>query len=499
MSDVVTEPGPTAARDSAGFFSDVLEGAPLTPLLVVVPAPLADPLRALRHLRKQDAWLLSRGASATGPSEVMLGLGSAWHAELRGGERLDTLRDELGQERALTRLVHPQAAASLAERLPLAFFGLAFAVGSATDEPWCDHGDGQLSSPRWTYLREGDEAVLAWSSGPRWSRQAEVARGELDAILAALAATLPTPGRPRAVGVERVSGERWAEHVEAARAAIGRGELHKVVAARRTIVSTARDLVPEEILAALPEAGATRFLVRRGTTTFLGATPELLFRRRGELVVTEALAGTRASSGEAAERGLLASRKDLDEHEPVLRAIVDALESLGARVETDAAPRIKHVANLVHLRTEIRATLGRRLGPTDLLRALHPTPAVGGAPSSAALAWIAAHERPRGWYAGPLGWVDARGDSDVHVALRSGVVRGARAWIYAGGGIVASSEPSAEYRETELKMAPLLRAVGAEPLLPAERSTTVERAGERAEARAERADVRPEQVAERSA
>jgi len=74
VSDVVTEPGQTAARDAAGFFTEELQNAPLSPLLVVVPAPLADPLRALRHLRKQDAWLLSRSASAAGPVESLLGL-----------------------------------------------------------------------------------------------------------------------------------------------------------------------------------------------------------------------------------------------------------------------------------------------------------------------------------------------------------------------------------------------------------------------------------------
>lgn len=96
-----------------------------------------------------------------------------------------------------------------------------------------------------------------------------------------------------------------------------------------------------------------------------------------------------------------------------------------------------------------------------LAAALHPTPAVGGVPAEAALAHIAAHEpHARGWYAGPIGWIDARGDAEVGVALRSGLVRGASAWIYAGAGIVEGSEPGAEWEETELKLRPLREAIG---------------------------------------
>jgi isochorismate synthase EntC len=97
----------------------------------------------------------------------------------------------------------------------------------------------------------------------------------------------------------------------------------------------------------------------------------------------------------------------------------------------------------------------------DLVDALHPTPAVGGVPTASALDWIATHEpAPRGWYAGPVGWFDAAGDGEFAVALRSGLLVGNRAYVYAGAGIVAESDADAEYAETDLKQRALLGALG---------------------------------------
>jgi isochorismate synthase len=490
IDTVAAEPGepraeaPYDAQGVARFLEEALMLCPDGPVLVIVPAPVGDPLGALRRLRRQDAWLLSRSASSGEPAEVVLGVGSAGGRRLVGEARLAQLGEELATggalARALTRHVHPASRSALVERLPLQFVGLAFAPGAAEDEPWRELGDGRVVTPRWTYLREGEHAVLAWAGTARWRGQPPVVRGQLEALVAALSAPSPRPrARPQLVGDERGSPDGYEAHVRTALSAIARGELEKVVTARRAAIATGVDLVAEDVLAALPEAGATRFLVRVGGTTFVGATPERLFRKRGRQLATEALAGTRASAGESAERVLLASDKDHDEHAPVRRAIVTSLEAVGARVRAETTPRIKRVANLVHLRTAITAELPAELDAAGLLAALHPTPAVAGSPAREALAWIARHEAPRGWYAGPLGWVDARGDAELLVALRAAVVRGARAWIYAGGGIIAGSDPASEYAETELKMTPLLRAVGAEPQLGVEPSQEPSRNVER--------------------
>jgi isochorismate synthase len=426
--------------------------------VIVLPAPLLDARAIVRASRKCETWWLEQPAVGEEPSGTLLGLGVAEASALAASG--ETVLDEhVRAARRWPRVVHPSADPALAERLPLVVFGHAFAAGASSEEPWSEHRDGRAVSPRWTYLREGDRAVLVFTASEEpWRGRAAIVAAELETLLAP-----PRDRGPREVGrveLDPSGPAAFHDRVEAARAAIGRGALTKVVCSRRASVSAERDLEPTDVLDRLAPSAALRFLVRRGSSVLVGATPERLFRKDGRRVSTEALAGTRAEGTTLSEQALLGSAKDNAEHAPVVEAIVARLCQLGAAVRADASPRLKRAANVVHLRTAIEAELPEGTSAVALLDALHPTPAVGGTPREAAEAFIQAHEPPRGWYSGPLGWIDARGDADVHVMLRCGVLRGARAWVFAGGGIVASSDPHAEHAETELKMAPLLRALG---------------------------------------
>jgi menaquinone-specific isochorismate synthase len=119
-----------------------------------------------------------------------------------------------------------------------------------------------------------------------------------------------------------------------------------------------------------------------------------------------------------------------------------------------------HVRNLIHLNTPIRGQLRDGAHPVDILETLHPTPAVGGVPRHESIRWIVEHEQsPRGWYTGPIGWIDTAGDATFRVAIRCGVVEPGVAHVYTGAGIVADSNPAAEYHETSLKQRPFLRAL----------------------------------------
>ncbi len=150
-------------------------------------------------------------------------------------------------------------------------------------------------------------------------------------------------------------------------------------------------------------------------------------------------------------------------------AVVDAVRAaLGATVDASpaaAAPELLVLRNVIHLRTpRFEVAVGPSTHVLDLVARLHPTPAVAGAPREAALSWLAAREPiGRGWYAGAVGWFDARGEGSFRVAIRSGVVAGARAWLYAGAGIVRGSDPSREYAEVRAKLAPMLEALEAQP------------------------------------
>src|SRR5262249_41625841 len=147
----------------------------------------------------------------------------------------------------------------------------------------------------------------------------------------------------------------------------------------------------------------------------------------------------------------------------VVEQIGEALRPLADGLTVSGRPRARQVGNIYHLETPISANLREDVEITDVIEALHPTPAVGGLPMREAADWSTAHEAaPRGWYAGGVGWLDANGDGTIAVAIRSGVVTDDRAYIYTGAGIVDASDPDAEYEETALKQGAFLRALGLE-------------------------------------
>jgi len=157
------------------------------------------------------------------------------------------------------------------------------------------------------------------------------------------------------------------------------------------------------------------------------------------------------------------SGKDLREHRWVVDHIADALAGIADHVHHPAEPRIRALANVVHLHTPVVGRLARGRGIADVAAALHPTPAVGGVPTGAALRFLAEHEAlDRGLYAGVVGWV-GDGCAELAMALRSALIRGRRARIFVGAGIVDGSSPDAEWEETELKARALLEALGAPP------------------------------------
>jgi len=261
--------------------------------------------------------------------------------------------------------------------------------------------------------------------------------------------------------------------VEAALEAIARGELTKVVLARRIDASFARPIDPVITLRRLSQAepACTVFAVLDGRRGFLGATPELLVRRIGTRVESHPLAGTALLPGDrlrdaAAARALARSPKDLAEHAAVVSAVRDVLVPRCTALEPTPQPEVVRLRTIAHLGTWLRGTLGAApaTDALSLAAALHPTPAVAGAPTPAALALLARLEPTgRGRYAGPVGWMDARGDGAFFVGIRSAEVAATRASVYAGAGIVAGSDPKEELAETTLKLTTALDALIGSP------------------------------------
>lgn len=345
------------------------------------------------------------------------------------------------------------------------FGGFAFEPGSLGDG-FAPFGDACFVLPRFCYERRAASAALSLVLSRAELSNRERAR-EWVAQLLALGeriATLPAASgtRVQPVRVNDVSAESWADLVSDILARIAAGEASKIVAARRVEFRFPRPLDVPATLQSLHEQarGSTCFAFRQGSSTFLGASPERLVRKHDRSVESEALAGTFRTDGLALAAELLRSPKEHDEHTPVLAAIASALEPLCSKLEYPAQPEMRELPDLLHLRTPINGTLKKPAHVLELVERLHPTPAVGGVPTPVALDWIRRREPgERGWYAGPVGWFDGAGDGDFQVALRSGLVEGSRATLFAGGGIVRGSEPHAEFAETELKLRALFGAL----------------------------------------
>lgn len=251
--------------------------------------------------------------------------------------------------------------------------------------------------------------------------------------------------------------------------------LQKVVLARALELVAESPLDPLSVLHRLIGADheATAYLADlspagRGGAVLVGASPELLVARRGEMVTCQPFAGSAPRSPDpaadaAAGAALAASAKNRHEHQLVVDTMRDALAPLCSQLDVAAEPQLSRTAALWHLSTPIRGTL-RRSSTTalDLALALHPTPAVGGVPTAAAVDLITEVEGDRGFYAGAVGWCDARGDGRWVVAIRGAEVSADRrhALAQAGGGIVAESDPDEEVAETTTKFRTILSALG---------------------------------------
>ena len=276
------------------------------------------------------------------------------------------------------------------------------------------------------------------------------------------AVPVPEPGvAPTRYTVRAVQSRPWWDGaVAGALAAIAEHGIEKVVLAREVTVDADADFDVRTVLRRLRAQQPGCFVYADGG--FVGATPELLVRRHGRRIESRPMAGT-APGSVAAEvaRTLAASNKDAREHRFVVDAVRDALSPVTSALDVSEVPEVEHFGNLAHLVTPIRGDLADpSLDALSLARRLHPSPAVGGTPTDAALRVIDALEPfDRGPYAGPVGWVDARGDGAFAVALRGAQLDGTHAVLRAGAGIVAGSDPEAEWLETAAKFEPMLRAL----------------------------------------
>ena len=364
---------------------------------------------------------------------------------------------------------------------PRLFGGFAFNDDFLPDNTWAAFHPAHFILPHYQFVRIGKEAWLTINALIPLADDPEHSLPILQEALAARRDVLVETGDWRLEAEQKtpisslqslsypMPRDEWARLINAVRQDIAATELKKVVLARvceakfdgRIDIYRALDYLNDHY------ADCYRFVFEpRPFHTFLGATPELLAKVEGRTLTTMSLAGSIRRSPDPLEdaalgQQLMESAKDRHEHEVVVMSILGRLAPLTSQLEISPAPGVYKLSNIQHLFTPIRATLTAPDGILPLVDVLHPTPAMGGSPRALALEFISRMEPvPRGWYASPVGWIDYKLDGAFAVGIRSAVVQERRAWLYAGAGIVADSEPEKEWAETGLKFRPMLEAMG---------------------------------------
>jgi isochorismate synthase len=376
----------------------------------------------------------------------LLGFGKAVAVTSAGTGRFAALH---AAQRGLAETWHCTAAPAAIR--PLAFTGFAFAP----------RGDGPLPNAiLWIptlLLREHEGQVWltlscvasdANAAPQRWRALWQAVRSTYAVLPAPTFSAIPNP----------LADTVFLARGHAALRAIAAGVADKLVLTR------AIRLKAEAVISALPILDAlaaqhpscTTFGTGQAGKSFVGASPETLLALDDTRVAVDALAGTAWQSSALA----LGADKNRREHDFVAHAVAGALAELCHDILVPDAPEVMQLNTLTHLRRRVTAQRPPDVSAFDLIARLHPTPAVGGVPTHAALDWLARHgDRRAAWYTGGIGWIDAAGDCDIAVALRCGLLEGDEATLYAGAGFVAGSDPAQELAETEAKFAAMRAAL----------------------------------------
>ena len=352
---------------------------------------------------------------------------------------------------------------------PVFVGGFRFDLHSAESLEWQGFPDGLLTLPEWAVSQSGEEGwvtinVMIYGSS------------DTDAVVAQLKAhgeVLQEPvGEVRwsetEIVPDGVASARWLEGVAQAIDDIKGGHLRKVTLAHTLRLLSPEPLRREAVLQRLiiEQPQCRIFAIDREDSCFLGATPEQLVSLHEGAVRATCLAGSsrRGESAEedtALEQSLLQSDKERWEHAIVVEWVAEHLSKLCDDLHWNDPPQLIKLSSVQHLATTFTGRPASNRHVLDYVAALHPTPAVGGVPLKPALETIRRlEERERGWYSGPVGWVDRHGHGEFGVAIRSALLYGNEALLYAGAGIVSGSDLDSEFLETSMKFKPLLSAIG---------------------------------------
>ena len=434
------------------------------PVLVSVACPLQTPPDPLAFFAAAKRWGTRSFWARPNDGFWMVGSGAAAVVQGSGESPIESMRQSLDSllDSAIIQCAGRRGTG------PVFTGGFRFDPLAERNSLWTGFPDASLVLPRLLLTVSNEEAWLTANlqvspdtdPGQETDRTATM----IEVLMSAVFQAEPQPR----ILLDSADGYgRWKEWLEQALGLIEDGGLSKVVLARRRNLLGDGDFSPLAALDRLVDSypQCTVFAVDNGVSTFLGATPEdLVCLQKGALALF-CLAGT-APRGDTPEederlgRELLDSGKERREHQAVVSMLAEALGNACSELYWNQEPDIAHLRNVQHLRTSFQGRLDSNRGILDVVELLHPTPALGGTPTDAALELIRRLEGDRGWYAAPLGWLDHEGDGEFSVAIRSALLQGDQATLFAGSGIVEGSDVQREFEETELKFQPLLKALG---------------------------------------
>lgn len=362
--------------------------------------------------------------------------------------------------------------------LPRLFGGFSFRDDFTPDNTWAVFYPAHFILPHFQLTQDGSDSWLTINAILPADEDLSSARRQLkEALLARYEALLLVSEQPQSTskssGIVAIrypmSIDIWTEKIEAAISKMRASEMDKVVLARVCELRARRRIDVRKAIDYLDHNyhECIRFLFEaRPNHAFYGATPELLVQANDRQMSTMALAGSVRRGANNIEdlrlsTQLMESDKERYEHALVVDSIRRRLEPVTSTINVAKRPEIYSLSYIHHLLTPITAELKQPLGVLPLVEILHPTPALGGSPRQVALDFIEyAEPVPRGWYAGPIGWIDNNLNGEFGVAIRSAVAQERRVWLYAGAGIVADSEAAKEWAETSLKFQPMFAALG---------------------------------------
>lgn len=450
-----------------GGYQRALSGNRAILVSAVVGVPSHDPLSFF----ERGAAVTASGTYWSRPSEgfAIAGVGSAWTLSTEGTSRFAESA-ETWRSYCADALIEVQS--EVIGTGPIAMGGFSFDPQQRATLQWDRFPDGLLVLPRFVLTTLDDDA---WFTVNCLLEPDSDVEAEIASLSDGYSRVLGADGVPSSPGDAAILSSKdvpaaidWKASVEALEYMVRHDpDLAKVVLARKNRVRGVQPFRPANVLRRLSHDYPDCFIfaIDRNEQCFLGASPERLVRLRDGQFWTTCLAGSiaRGSTPEEDHRlgqALLASDKDLAEYEVVVRALREELSKLSVELYRIDEPSLMKLPNVYHLETPIVGRVTDDLTILDLVESLHPTPAVSGYPNDAALRLIREFEVfDRGWYAGPVGWIDARNEGEFAVAIRSAILDGNEASLFAGCGIVAGSDPARECAESELKLNPMLSAL----------------------------------------